>query len=126
MGRRQEAYYVTEAGLYRLIFRSDKPQAEKFRRWVFTEVPATWRRTFKDEWFEAILGVWGLDYVKAKTPGFIGKVINEFVYEALISGLPAELKARLQVRFSFSPHCVHRVCGFCLTSHNGAQGGTRT
>lgn len=30
--------YVTESGLYRLIFRSRKPEAEHFRRWVFREV----------------------------------------------------------------------------------------
>lgn len=118
----QEMATLTEAGVYRLIFTSRKPQAEEFMRWVteevlpairlngryeveeqarrlafqhfLTEVPSTWRRTFKDDWFEAILGVWGLDYVKARTPGFVGKVINEFVYDALVQGLPTELKSR--------------------------------
>lgn len=35
---------VTEAGLYRLIFRSDKPEAERFRSWVFHEVLPELRR----------------------------------------------------------------------------------
>lgn len=118
----REMSTLTEAGAYRLIFTSRKPQAEEFMRWVteevlpsirlhgryeveeqarrlafqhfLTEVPSTWRHTFKDDWFEAILGVWGLDYVKARTPGFVGKVINEFVYDALVQGLPTELKSR--------------------------------
>lgn len=122
IGRKQPIATLTEAGVYRLIFKSRKPQAEEFMRWVteevlpairlkgryeveqqaqrlafahfLTEVPATWRHTFKDDWFEAILGVWGLDYVKARTPGFLGRVINTFVYDALIEGLPAELKSR--------------------------------
>ena len=34
----QEVVTVTEKGLYRLIHRSDKPQAERFRDWVFGEV----------------------------------------------------------------------------------------
>ncbi len=121
-GGNQEMLVVTESGLYSLIFKSRKPEAKAFKRWVTSEVlpairrhgrydieeqakrlafdkfllevPADWRRTFSDEWFSAILGVWGHDYVKARTPGFIGKVINECVYEALIAGLPAELKAR--------------------------------
>ena len=36
---------VTEPGLYRLIFRSDKPKAEEFRRWVFHEVLPEIRKT---------------------------------------------------------------------------------
>lgn len=34
----QDVLYVTEAGLYRLIFRSNKRGAETFRKWVFSEV----------------------------------------------------------------------------------------
>ncbi|MFZ0243493.1 MAG: BRO family protein [Desulfobacterales bacterium] len=29
---------ISEPGLYRLIFRSDKPAADSFQMWVFTEV----------------------------------------------------------------------------------------
>jgi prophage antirepressor-like protein len=29
---------VSESGLYRLIFRSDKPEARRFQDWVFTQV----------------------------------------------------------------------------------------
>lgn len=38
LGGRQEMVAVTEAGLYRLIFRSDKPAARSFQDWVFREV----------------------------------------------------------------------------------------
>lgn len=36
---------VTEAGLYRLIFRSRKPEAERFKRWLAHEVLPTLRKT---------------------------------------------------------------------------------
>ena len=36
---------VNESGLYRLIFSSRKPEAEKFRRWVFHEVLPSIRKT---------------------------------------------------------------------------------
>jgi prophage antirepressor-like protein len=36
---------VNEPGLYRLIFRSRKPEAEAFKCWVFTDVLPTLRRT---------------------------------------------------------------------------------
>lgn len=45
LGRQQEALAVTEPGLYRLIFQSRKPEAEKFKTWVFTEVLPSIRRT---------------------------------------------------------------------------------
>ena len=121
-GGRQEMAVVNEFGLYSLILSSRKPEAKAFKRWVTSEVlptirktgrydieeaarklafkhfllelPADWRRTFSDDWFAAVLGVYGLDYIKARTPGFVGSFINEYVYDALVSGLPAELKAR--------------------------------
>jgi prophage antirepressor-like protein len=37
--------FVTEAGLYRVIFRSDKPIAKTFQNWVFSEVLPTIRKT---------------------------------------------------------------------------------
>ena len=37
-GGKQEMAMVSEPGLYRLVFRSRKPEAEKFKRWVTHEV----------------------------------------------------------------------------------------
>lgn len=37
-GGRQEMLIITESGLYSLIFRSRKPQARAFRKWVTSEV----------------------------------------------------------------------------------------
>ncbi len=45
LGGDQSMICVTESGLYRLIFRSNKPEAEKFRRWVFNKVLPTIRKT---------------------------------------------------------------------------------
>lgn len=48
-GALQEMLHLTEAGLYRVIFRSTKPKAEAFRQWVFREVLPTVRRTGRYE-----------------------------------------------------------------------------
>ena len=40
-----ETNFVNEPGLYRLIFMSRKPEAEKFKRWVFHEVLPSIRKT---------------------------------------------------------------------------------
>lgn len=46
LGRRQPSTnVVNETGLYELIFRSDKPQAKTFRRWVTSEVLPQIRKT---------------------------------------------------------------------------------
>lgn len=45
----QEMLTVTEPGLYRLIFKSRKPVAKRFQRWVFHEVLPSLRRTGKYE-----------------------------------------------------------------------------
>jgi len=38
LGRQGKAWSVTESGLYRIIMRSDKPQAKPFQKWVTGEV----------------------------------------------------------------------------------------
>ncbi|MBE9054288.1 hypothetical protein IQ243_28630 [Nostocales cyanobacterium LEGE 11386] len=48
-GGEQEMLTVTEPGLYRLIFKSRKPVAKRFQRWVFHEVLPSLRRTGKYE-----------------------------------------------------------------------------
>jgi prophage antirepressor-like protein len=38
-------YIVNESGLYNLIFRSNKPEAKAFRKWVTSEVLPSIRKT---------------------------------------------------------------------------------
>lgn len=45
LGRTQEFNYVNEANLYRVIFKSDKPEAERFTDWVTEEVLPSIRKT---------------------------------------------------------------------------------
>lgn len=44
IGRRQQAYIISEPGLYRLVMRSRKPEAKEFQRWVTHEVLPSIRR----------------------------------------------------------------------------------
>jgi prophage antirepressor-like protein len=44
-GGDQEMLTVNEPGLYRLIFQSRKPEAERFKNWVFTDVLPAIRKT---------------------------------------------------------------------------------
>nr|UVX75259.1 MAG: antirepressor protein KilAC domain [Bacteriophage sp.] len=45
IGRRQQAYIISEPGLYRLVMKSRKPEAKEFQRWVTHEVLPTVRKT---------------------------------------------------------------------------------
>ena len=45
MGRIQQATVVSEAGMYEVVIRSDKPEAAAFRRWITSEVLPQIRRT---------------------------------------------------------------------------------
>lgn len=49
MGREQEATFVNEPNLYRVIFRSNKPEAKQFQDWVFNDVLPSIRKTGKYE-----------------------------------------------------------------------------
>jgi prophage antirepressor-like protein len=48
-GGEQKRLFVNEPGLYRLIFKSRKPEAESFKTWVFEEVLPSIRKTGKYE-----------------------------------------------------------------------------
>jgi hypothetical protein len=45
LGGKQEMLTVNEPGLYRLIFQSRKPEAERFKTWVFNDVLPKIRQT---------------------------------------------------------------------------------
>ncbi len=45
LGRTQQAKFITEGNVYRLIAHSKLPSAEKFEKWVFDEVLPTIRKT---------------------------------------------------------------------------------
>lgn len=45
LGREQQAIFVNEQNLYKVIMRSDKPQAEQFQDWVCGEILPTIRKT---------------------------------------------------------------------------------
>ncbi len=45
LGGRQEIRTVNESGMYALVFRSRKPEAQKFRKWVTSEVLPAIRKT---------------------------------------------------------------------------------
>ena len=45
LGGKQEMRVINESGLYNLIFRSRKPEAKKFRKWVTAEVLPSIRKT---------------------------------------------------------------------------------
>lgn len=45
LGRKQDAIFINEQNLYKVIMRSDKPQAEPFQDWVCGEVLPTIRKT---------------------------------------------------------------------------------
>ncbi|EDU0974137.1 hypothetical protein DBN05_000573 [Salmonella enterica subsp. enterica serovar Anderlecht] len=45
LGRKQLAAFINEPNLYRVIFRSNKPEARQFQDWVFNEVLPAIRKT---------------------------------------------------------------------------------
>ena len=46
-GGRQQLFFVNEPNLYRVIFRSNKPEAKQFQDWVFNDVLPEIRKTGK-------------------------------------------------------------------------------
>jgi len=58
-------------------------------------MPAEWKRAFPPEFYEALLRLYGAEFVgMGDTPSWVGRWTNRFIYEPLFNGLPEELKRR--------------------------------
>ena len=55
LGRNQEALFIPEGDVYRLIARSKLPSAERFERWIFDEVLPSIRESIGLKQHEALL-----------------------------------------------------------------------
>lgn len=118
-GRKNEITYINEPNLYRVIFRSNKPEAVKFQDWIFEEVIPQIRktggyqvgqkttaddRTGLRQAVAALVGRKGIDYSSAYS-----MIHQRFNVEA-IEDIPAE-------KLSEAVAYVH-----ALTLHTGLTG----
>jgi len=58
-------------------------------------IPERWRKTFKDDFYVALLGIYGADYDASKNkPSWVGAWTNRFIYEPIYAMMATELKAK--------------------------------
>lgn len=93
LGGPQQVSIISESGVYSLIFKSRKPSAVAFRKWVTGQVLPTIRQTGK---FETVPTEPMEQIVEAGTPEFIERVRTglQLVREArIVFGIPAARRA---------------------------------
>lgn len=78
-GGYQETYFINEPNLYRLIFRSNKPQAQAFADWVYSEVLPSIRKTG--------------GYGSVDVPALAKAVANELKFVPTTVKLPLDVEA---------------------------------
>ncbi|MGZ4962593.1 MAG: Rha family transcriptional regulator [Limisphaerales bacterium] len=77
-----------------LAFRSAREQLRPVDAMMLT-VPGKWRKTFKDEFYVALLNIYGDSFDAAKNkPSWVGAWTNRFIYDPIFNGLPRELKSK--------------------------------
>jgi prophage antirepressor-like protein len=124
LGRSQETSVVNEPGLYQLIFRSYKPEAERFRDWICREVlpsirktgqftvnvplllpaPQRWQKTFQDEFFQEVFRLKGKTPVPYPKAPWLAQVIRDVVYRRLPDGV----SDTLELLNPIPPGCKYR------------------
>lgn len=58
-------------------------------------IPTAWKKTFQDEFYVALLNIYGAEFDKNKNkPSWVGWWTNKFIYEPIYSGLSDELKRK--------------------------------
>lgn len=117
-GKRQEALFVTEPGLYSLVLGSRKPEAKAFKRWVTHEVLPTIRRT----------GAYSV-------AGASTAMNMEQLTAAIVAGVATAMTAQIDTlsrRSDFIGRARAREVGQALTLHaramakSGASGSERS
>ncbi len=62
---------------------------------ILLSIPEKWRKTFKDEFYVALLNVYGDSFDASKNkPSWVGAWTNRFIYTPVYCGLSDELKAK--------------------------------
>ena len=62
---------------------------------MLLSIPEKWRKTFRDEFYAALLNIYGDSYDASKNkPSWVGRWTNKFVYEPIFQNLSNELKAK--------------------------------
>jgi hypothetical protein len=62
---------------------------------ILLSIPIKWRKTFKDEFYTALLNIYGDGFDASKNkPSWVGGWTNRFIYEPIFNGLPRELKRK--------------------------------
>jgi phage regulator Rha-like protein len=77
-----------------LAFRSAREKLRPIDT-ILLSIPIPQRKTFKDEFYKALLGVYGDLYDVAKNkPSWVGGWTNKFIYEPIVKNLSSELKSK--------------------------------
>lgn len=66
---------------------------------VLLTLPEQWRKVFSDDFYRALLKLYGHEFDRAEgTHSWVGVWTNKYIYGPLWDGLPAELKAKRKAR----------------------------
>jgi hypothetical protein len=77
-----------------LAFRSAREKLRPIDT-ILLSIPVVQRKTFKDEFYIALLGIYGEQYDASKNkPSWVGAWTNKFIYEPIVKNLSRELKAK--------------------------------
>ena len=128
-GGKQEIAMVTEPGLYRLIFRSIKPSAQRFQNWVFTDVLPSIREKgsyqLPNEYLDATQNVFNGITALLEDQSSSIEELRTIVYEqkktidALLSILPACSGLSIQRRNKIAKEIVRVKEGDSVSLSNG-------
>jgi hypothetical protein len=79
-----------------LAFRSARERFRPVDNYL-SSIPERWRKTFKDEFYVALLRIYGSEFDASKNkPSWVGAWTNRFIYEIIYETLSSELKAKRQ------------------------------
>lgn len=89
LGGNQELTIVNESGLYNLIFRSRKPEAKRFRKWVTSEVLPAIRKTGR----YAVSGVSAAEIAACHAKAVLGIAEQQINHEQRLSSLESKIES---------------------------------
>ena len=79
-----------------LAFRTAREKLRPVDAYLLS-LPEKWRKTFKDDFYIALMNIYGVEYDASKNkPSWVGVWTNRFVYEPIYEGLSSELKTKRQ------------------------------
>lgn len=120
-GGNQDLVFVNEPNLYRLVFRSNKPEAQKFANWVYNEVLPSIRKTGEYVSGQENKPVMTIEDIKQAFSAAKGEIVAKSIKKEIAAAVREAVKEEISRLFTAEGDTGDDKTGYGMNEFNFGQ-----